>query len=89
MCIRVRNYRDNVGLSFHRERKFLLASTGSFYCNNNPVPSNKSSRRKISFPHFPAKSLLSKIHLNRFLIFESVDPFIYIPMKTARNIMPG
>ena len=80
---RVRNYGDNVGRLFHRERKSLLASTGLFYCNNNPVPSNKSSRRKISFPHFPAKSLLCKIHLNRFVIFESVDPFIYFPLKNS------
>ena len=83
ICIRVRNYRDNVGRWFHRGRKLLLASTGLFYCNNNSVPSCKSSRRKISFPHFPAKSLLSKIHLNRFLIFESVDPFIYCPLKNS------
>ena len=80
---RLRNYRDNVGRSFHRERKLLLASTGLFYCNNNPVPFNKSSRRKISFPHFPAKSLLCEIHLNRFVIFESVDPFIYFPLKNS------
>ena len=83
MCIRVRNYGDNVGRSFHRERKFLLASTGLFYCKINYVPSNKSSRRKISFPHFPAKSLLCETHLNRFVIFESFDPFIYFPLKNS------